>query len=86
MVAVLATGFNRASRDLLKGPVLERKDANCGDVLPRKTKQCSLGIHSSTQLTPIQASSKTYEGYNYQKLLDKRWKKKPKFKLHDLVG
>ena len=36
-------------------------------------------------MTPKQASLKEQEGYVYHKLLDKRKKIKPKFKIHDLI-
>ena len=41
-------------------------------------------IHSSTKLTPIQASLKKNEGHVYQSLLDKRKKIKQKFQVNDL--
>ena len=49
------------------------------------TKQYNNRIHSSTKLTPIQASLKKNEGYVYKNLLDKRKKVKPKFQINDLV-
>ena len=55
------------------------------DVLPTITKQYNIRIHSSTKLTPIQASLKKNEGFVYNNLLDKRKKICPKFKIHDLV-
>ena len=42
-------------------------------------------MHSSTKLTPIQASSKKNEGYVYKNLLDKRKKITPKFQINDLI-
>ena len=42
-------------------------------------------MHSSTKLTPTQASFKKNEGYVYRNLLDKRKKVTPKFQLTDLV-
>ena len=48
------------------------------------TKQYENRIHSSTKLTPIQAPLKKNEGFAYKKLLDKRKKNKPKYKIHDL--
>ena len=42
-------------------------------------------IHSSTKLTPIQASLKKNEGYVYKTLLDKRKKITPKFQISDLI-
>ena len=52
---------------------------------PKKTKQYNIRIHSSTKLTPIQASLKKNEGYVYKNLLDKRKKIKPKFEISNLV-
>ena len=52
---------------------------------PKKTKQYNNRVHSSTELTPIQASLKKNEGYVYKKLLDKRKKITPKFQINDLV-
>ena len=49
------------------------------------TKQKSNRVHTSTKLTPIQASLKKKERFIYQKFFDK-WKKiKPKFQVNDLV-
>ena len=56
--AVFAERFNRAIRDLLKRPVFEKGDGNWIDILPTITKQYNERIHSSTKLTPIQASLK----------------------------
>ena len=83
--AVFAERFNRTIRDLLKRPVFEKGDGNWIDVLPKITKQYNNRIHSSTKLTPIQASLKTNEGFVYKNLLDKRKKIKPKFQINDLV-
>ena len=83
--AVFAERFNKSIRDLLKKIVFEHGDANWIDVLPIITKQYNNRIHSSTKLTPIQASLKKNEGYVYKNLLDKRKKIKPKFQINDLV-
>ena len=83
--AVFAKRFNRTIRDLLKRPVFERGDGNWIDVLPTITKQYNNRVHSSTKLSPKDASLKRNEGYVYKKLLDKRKKLKPKFQLNDLV-
>ena len=53
-----AERFNRSIRDLLKRPVFEKSDGNLIDVLPTIMKQYNNRIHSSTKLTPIQASLK----------------------------
>ena len=83
--AVFAERFNRTIRDLLKRPVSEEGDGKWIDVLPIITKQCNSRIHSSTKLTPIQASLKKNEGYVYNNLLDKRKKITPKFQVNDAV-
>ena len=70
--AVFAERFNRTIRDLLKRPVFEKGDGNWIDVLPTITKQYNNKTHSSTKLTPTQASLKKNEGYVYKNLLDKR--------------
>ena len=83
--AVFAERFNRTIRDLLKRIVFEQGDAKWIDVLPVITKQYNNKVHSSTKLTPIQASLKKNEGYVYKNLLDKRKKLKPKYEMGDLV-
>ena len=83
--AVFAERFNRTIRDLLKRPVFERGDGNWIDILPKITTQFNNRVHTSTTLTPIQASLKKNEGYVYKNLLDKRNKIKPKFRLNELV-
>ena len=83
--AVFAERFNRTIRDLLKKIVFEQGDGNWIDILPTITKQYNYKIHSSTKVTPIQASLKKNEGYVYKNLLDRRKKIIPKFQINDLV-
>ena len=83
--AVFAERFNKSIRDLLKRPVFEKGDGNWIDVLPTITKQYNNRIHSSTKLTPIQASLKKNEGFGYKNLLDKRKKIKPNYEIGNLV-
>ena len=83
--AVFAERFNSTLSDLLRRPVFEKGDGNWIDVLPTITKQYNNKIHSSTKLTPIQASLEKEEKDVYKNLLDKRKKIKPKFQLNDLV-
>ena len=83
--AVFAERFKLTIRILLKGPVFEKDDGNWVDVLPTITKQYNNRIHSSTKLTPIQASLKKNEGFVYKNLLDKRKKVTPMFQINDLV-
>ena len=56
--SVFAERFNRTIRDLLKKIVLEQGAAKWIDVLHTITKQYNNRIHSSTKLTPIEASLK----------------------------
>ena len=83
--AVFAERFNHTIRDLLKRIVFGNGDGNWIDILPTITKQYNNRIHSSTKLSPIQASLKKNEAYVYKKLLDKRKKVNPKFQINDLV-
>ena len=83
--SVFAESFNRTIRDLLKRPVFEKGDGNWIDVLQTVTKQYNNRIHSSTKLSPKDASLKKNEGFVHKNLLDKRKKIKPKFQLNDLV-
>ena len=83
--AVFAERFNRTIRDLLKKIVFEQGDAKWIDNLPTITKQYNNRIHSSTKLSPKNASLKKNEGFVYKNLLDKRNKIKPKFQINDLV-
>ena len=85
IVAVFAERFNRTIRDILKRPVFERGDSNWIDVLVTITKQYNGRVHTSSKLTPIQASLKKTKGFVYQNLLDKRKKMEPKFQVNDLV-
>ena len=82
--AVFAERFNRTIRDLLKKPVFEKGDGKWIDVLHTITKQYTNRVHSSTKLTPIQASMKRNEGFVYKNLLDKRKKIKPKYEIGNL--
>ena len=83
--AVFAERFNRTIRDLLKKVVFEKSDANWIDVISTITKQYNDRLHSSTKLTPIQASLKKNEGYVYKNIIDKRKEVKPKYEICDLV-
>ena len=81
---VFAERFNRTIRDLLKRPVFEKGDGNWVDVIPIITKQYNNQLHSSTKLSPKDASLKKNEGYVYKNLLDKRKKVKLKYQINDL--
>ena len=83
--AVFAERFNRTIRNLLKKPVFENGDANWIDTLDSIIKKYNNTVHSSTKMTPIQASKVTNQKKVLNNLQDKRKKQKPKFKLGDLV-
>ena len=83
--AIFAERFNRTIRDLLKKIVFEQDDANWIDILPTITKQYNNRVHTSTKLSPKDASLKKNEGFVYKSLLDKRKKVKPKFQVNELV-
>ena len=83
--AVFAERFNRTIRDLLKKIVFEQGDANWIDVLPSITKQYNNRVHTSTKLSPKDASLKKNEGFVYKNLLEKRKKIKPKYQINNLV-
>ena len=83
--AVFAERFNRTIRDLLKKIVSVQGDTKWIDVLPTITKQYTNRTHSSTILSPIQASLKKNEGYVYKNLLDRLKKIIPKFQINDRV-
>ena len=81
--AVFAERFNRTIRDLIKKStirdlikkiVFEEGDAKWIDILPTITKQYNNRVHSSTKLSPKDASLKKNEGFVYRNLLDKRKK------------
>ena len=54
-------------------------------MLPTITKKYNNQVHTSTKLSPINASLKKNEGYVYKNLLDKRQKNKAKLQQNDLV-
>ena len=72
--AVFAESFNRTIRDLLKKIVFKKGDAKWIDILPTITKQYNNRVHTSTKLSPKDASFKKNEGFVYRNLLDKRKK------------
>ena len=75
----------RTVRNLLKKPVFEKGRADWLSELPSVIKQYNNTIHSSTKMTPIQASKKINEKLVFSNLRDNRVKRQPKFKLGDLV-
>ena len=83
--AVFAERFERTICKLLKEPVFEKGNADWLSELPSVIKQYNTTIHSSTKMTPIQASKKSNEKEVYSNLQDRRIKQLPKFKLGQLV-
>ena len=75
----------RTVRNLLKKPVFEKGNADWLSELPSVIKQYNNTIHSSTKMTPNQASKKSYEKKVYSNLHDRRRKLNPKYKLGQLV-
>ena len=84
-VPSIAERFNRTIRDILKKLVFEKGNANWLDELPLVIKQYNNTIHHSTKMTPIDASKRKNEEEIYNKLVDKRNKRKPKYKVGDIV-
>ena len=72
----------RTIRNLLKKPIFL---ADWLSERPTVIKQYNNTIHSSTKMTPIQASKKSNERKVYSNLKDKRQIRKPKFKIGQLV-
>ena len=83
--AVFVERFNRTIRNLLKKPVFLAGNADWINELPYIIKQYNNTIHTSTKMTPIQASKKSNERKVYSNLQDKREKQTPKFNLSQLV-
>ena len=75
----------RTLRILLKKPVFEKGKADWLSELPSVVKKYNNTIHSSTKMTPIQASKKSNENLVFSNLRDDRQKQRPKFKLSQLV-
>ena len=75
----------RTVRSLLKKPVFEKGKADWLSELPSVVKQYNNTIHSSTKMTPIQASKKSNEKIVYNNLKDNRQAHKPKYKLGQLI-
>ena len=75
----------RTIRNLLKKPVFLAGNADWLSELPSVVKKYNNSIHSSTKMTPIQASKKSNQKLVYNNLKDDREVQKPKFKLGQLV-
>ena len=72
-------------RNLLKKPVLEKRNANWISELPFVVKRYNNTIHSSIKKTPIQASKRAHKKEVYSNLKDNRKVRKPKFNQGQLV-
>ena len=83
--AIFVECYNKTIRNLLKKPVFENGDDKWIDILRTITKHYNKRIHSSTKLSPIQASLKKNEDYVYKNLLDKRKRIAPKYHINDFV-
>ena len=75
----------RTIRNLLKKPVFEKGNADWLSELPSVVKKYNNTIHSSTKMSPIQASKKVNEKEVFSNLRDDRVKRQPKYKLGQLV-
>ena len=75
----------RTLRNLLKKPIFLTGNAHWISELSSVAKQYNNTMHSSTKMTPIQASKKSNEKLVYSDLKDRRVKQQPKFKLGQLV-
>ena len=75
----------RTIRSLLKKPVFEKGKADWLSELQSVVKQYNNTIHHSTKMTPVQASKKVNEKLVSNNLQDRRVRKRPKYKLGDLV-
>ena len=75
----------RTVRNLLKKPIFEKGKADWLSELPSIIKKYNNSIHSSTKMTPVQASKKSNEKVVYNNLKDDREIQKPKYKLGQLV-
>ena len=83
--AVFAERIIRTIRDLFEKIVFEQGDANWIDILPTITNQYNNRVHTSTMLSPKDASLKKNEGFVCRNLLDKHKKVTPKFQVNDFV-
>ena len=75
----------RTVRNLFKKPVFLAGNADWLSELTSVVKQYNNSIHSSTKMTPVQASKKSNEKIVYNNLKDSRDIQKPKFKLGQLI-
>ena len=79
--AVFVERFNRTLQDKLKGPMFINNDANWLNILDDIIDTYNNTIHSSTKMTPIQASKKANSNKVLWQFVDKR-QLKPENKLN----
>ena len=75
----------RTVRNLLKKPIFLAGEASWINELSAVIKKYNNTIHSSTKMTPIQASKKSNEKIVFNNLRDDRQKQRPKYELGQLV-
>ena len=75
----------RTVRNLLKKPVFEKRNADWLSEVPSVIKKYNITIHSSTKMTPNQASKNSNEKVVFDNLIDDRQEQRSKFKLGQLV-
>ena len=76
--AVFAERFNRTIHILLKKPVFLARNADWLSEIPSVIEQYNNTIHSSTKMTPNQASKKSNEKKVSSNLQDRKVKQQPK--------
>ena len=77
----IAERIIRTMRNLLKKPVFGKGKADWISELPSVIKKYNNTIHSSTKMTPIQASKEVNEKIVFCNLQDRRVRQQPKIKL-----
>ena len=75
----------RTIRNLLKKPIFLAGNADWLSELPSILRKYNNTIHSSTKMTPIQASKKSNEKLVFSKIQDRRDRQQPKFRLGQKV-
>ena len=83
--SIAAERVIKTLRNSLKKPVFLKSNADWVSELSSVVKKYNNAIHSSTKITPIQASKKSNEKIVFGKLGDDRVKQTPKYELGQLV-
>ena len=81
----IAESVIRTIRNFLKKPIFEKRNADWLSELSSVIKKYNNTIHSSTNMTPIQASKQSNEKLVFDNLKDNREFQKPRFQLGQLV-